>query len=322
VNLVADIEIARPPFRKIKWLPRDIEADRRPDGSVIIRSRVALGAYETHIPVYLARHAREIPDQVWLAQRRGPERRWHKVTFAEAKRIVDSLTQGLLDLRLDHDRPLAILSGNSLEHAFVTLAGMQARIPVAPFSPAYSLLSQDHEKLKAIFSFLRPGIVFVQDGVAFERALQALDLKDTPIVCVDRPPTSLTSLSFSELAGTRPTSAVEDSVAKITGDTVARLMLTSGSTGMPKVVINTQRMMCANVMMGQQTTIRGPEESAGVMLDWMPWSHVMAGNAVFNSVLAYGSELYLDEGRPIPGMFERPFEICATSRQPFMPVLR
>src|SRR5271165_2242168 len=159
------------------------------------------GAYETHIPVYLARHATENPDRIWLAQRRGPERRWHRVTFAEGKRVVDSVTQGLLDLRLDYDRPLAILSGNSLEHAFVTLAGMQARIAVAPLSPAYSLLSQDHEKLKAIFSLLRPGIVFVEDGVAFERALDALDLKDASIVCVDRPPTSLTSVSFSELAG-------------------------------------------------------------------------------------------------------------------------
>ena|SRR5271165_1461894 len=98
------------------------------------------GAYETHIPVYLARHATENSDRIWLAQRRGPERRWHRVTFAESKRVVDSVTQGLLDLRLDYDRPLAILSGNSLEHAFVTLAGMQARIPVAPLSPAYSLL--------------------------------------------------------------------------------------------------------------------------------------------------------------------------------------
>ena len=260
MDLVAAIEISKPPFRKINWLPRDIEADRRTDGSVIIRSHIPLGAYETHIPVYLARHATENPDRIWLAQRRGPERRWHRVTFAEGKRVVDSLTQGLLDLRLDHDRPLAILSGNSLEHAFVTLAGMQARIPVAPLSPAYSLLSQDHEKLKAIFSLLRPGIVFVQDGVAFERALDALDLKDASIVCVDRPPTSLTSVSFSELAGARPTSAVEDSLAKITGDTVAKLMLTSGSTGMPKVVINTQRMMCANVTMGQQTIVRDPEE--------------------------------------------------------------
>lgn len=295
------VETRKPPFREINWLARDIEADRRPDGSVIIRSRVPLDPYETHLPVYLARHAAEIPDRVWLAQRRGPERRWRRVTFAEAKRIVDSLTQGLLDLRLDRDRPLAILSGNSLEHAFMTLAAMQARIPVAPLSPAYSLLSQDHAKLKAIVSLLRPGVVFVQDGVAFERALHALDLKDAPIVCVDRPPSSPPSVAFSELAGARPTSAVEDSLAAITGDTVGKLMLTSGSTGMPKAVIHTQRMLCANVTMTMQTIV---DQAPGVILEWMPWSHAMAGNAVFNSVLAYGSELYLDEGRPIPGLFD------------------
>ena len=210
MNRIAGIENAKPPFRKTNWLPRDIEADRRPDGSVIIRSRIPLNSYETYIPVYLARHAREIPDRIWLAQRRGPDRQWRKVTFAEGKRIVDCLTQALLDLNLDPDRPLAILSGNSLEHAFMTMAAMQARIPVAPLSPAYSLLSQDHGKLKAIFALLRPGAVFVQDGIAFERALVALDLKGAPIVCVDRPPACLSSLSFSELANTQPTSAVEE----------------------------------------------------------------------------------------------------------------
>lgn len=280
---IADVEGAKPPFRKIKWLARDIEADRRPDGSVIVRSRIPLDPYETSIPARLARHAAESPDKAWLAQRRGPERQWRKITYAEAKRTIDSLTQALLNLRLEEGRPLAVLSGNSLEHALMAFAGMQARIPVAPMSAAYSLLSQDHEKLKAIFALIRPGVVFVQDGIAFEKALAALDLKGAPIVCVDRPPSSLASLAFNALAATPPTPAVEASIAKITGDTVGKLLFTSGSTGMPKAVVNTQRMMCANVAMGQQFRPRAPDDPRGVLLDWMPWSHSMGGNAIFHN---------------------------------------
>ena len=294
----------KPAFRKVDWLARDIETTRRADGTIVMRSRIALDPYEMHVPAYLARWAIERPDHVWLAQRRGPDRAWSKITYAQGKRTVDALTQALLDRGLGPDRPVAILSGNSLEHAMLTQAAMQARAPAAPISPAYSLMSEDHLKLKTIFARIRPGLVLVQDGVAFAKALAALDLDGVTVVHVDRPLSGIESVAFSDLAATPVTADVAASVAAIDGDTVGKLLFTSGSTGMPKGVINTQRMMCANVTMSRQSRPRGADDPPGVLLDWMPWNHTMGGNAMFNSALADGSTLYIDDGRPVPGLFD------------------
>ena len=153
--------LTKPAFRKIEWLPRDIAVDRRADGVIVLKSRIPLDPYEPHIPASLAKWAAERPDHIWLAQRRGPERQWRKVSYGEAKRTVDALTQALLDMNVPEGRPIAILSGNSLEHALMTQAAMQARIPAAPVSPAYSLMSQDHAKLKYLFGLVKPAVVMV-----------------------------------------------------------------------------------------------------------------------------------------------------------------
>ena len=293
-----------PPFRKIAWLARDIAAERRPDGIIVLKSRIPLQPYLDHLPAYLDKWAKERPGRTWLAQRRGPLRHWFDVSYAQAKRQVDSLTQALLDLRLGEGRPLAILSGNSIEHALITLAAMQAGIPAAPISPAYSLLSQDHAKLKAVFELIRPAAVFVQDGPPFTRALAALDLGATPMIHVERPPQALASRAFADLAATPVTGAVAESVAAVTPDTVGKLLMTSGSTGTPKAVINTQRMMCANVAMTSQIRPRQADDPLPVLLDWTPWNHTMGGNALFNGVLAEGATLYIDDGRPQPGLID------------------
>jgi feruloyl-CoA synthase len=294
----------QPPFRKITWLPRDIAVEHRSDGVLVLRSRIPLQPYARHLPAFLERWAIERPNRIWLAQRRGAQRQWYKLSYTHAKRTVDALTQALLDLNLDADRPLAILSGNSIEQGLMTMASMQARLAAAPISPAYSLLSQDHAKLKTIFRLIRPGVIFVQDGVAFDHALAALDLEGVTVVHVDRPPLGCRSLAFVDLANTTVTSAVAETVAAIEPDTVGKLLFTSGSTGMPKAVINTQRMMCANLAMVQQARPSGPNDPPQVLLDWMPWSHTMGGNAAFNLLLAEGGTLYIDEGRPQPGLFD------------------
>src|SRR6202048_3776495 len=166
--------LTKPAFRKIEWLQRDSPIERRPDGVIILKSRIPLMAYEKHIPASLAKWAKEAPDRTWLAQRTGSERQWRKLSYGEAKRSVDALTQGLLDLGLEPGRPVAILSGNSIEHALMTQAAMQARFPAAPVSPAYSLMSQDHLKLKYLFDLIKPKVVMVQDGPTFAKALAAL----------------------------------------------------------------------------------------------------------------------------------------------------
>jgi feruloyl-CoA synthase len=292
------------PFKKIAWLPRDISAERRPDGVVVLASRTPLQPYARHLPALLAKWAAERPDQTWLAQRRGPQRHWYRLTFAQAARKVDALTQALLDLKIENDRTIAILSGNSIEHALITLAAMQARIPAAPISPAYSLMSQDHAKLKDVFRLLNPGAIFMQDGPPFDRALAALDIEGLPLIHVVRPPHNRTSLAFDDLVETNVTPAVAQSIEAITPQTIGKLLLTSGSTGTPKAVINTQEMMCANVAMTSQIRPRQPEDPAQILLDWTPWNHTMGGNSLFNAVLADGATLYIDDGRPQPGLID------------------
>jgi len=293
----------KPPFRKIDWLARDIAVERRPDGVIVLKSRFALQAYAPHLPALLAKWAEQRPDRTWLAQRSGPDRQWRKLTYAEAKHTVDALTQGLLNLGLAPGQTVAILSGNSIAHALMTQAAMQARLPVAPISPAYSLMSQDHAKLKYLFGLVKPALVLVQDGQAFARALAALDLTGATVVHVDRPAEGIPSIPFADLAATPVTAEVAASIAGITPQTTGKLLFTSGSTGMPKAVINTQQMMCANVAMASQVR-RYPDGQQAVYLDWMPWNHTMGGNALFNSLLNDGGTLYIDDGRPTPGLFD------------------
>src|SRR5262249_6188740 len=296
--------LTKPAFRKIEWLPRDIAVERRPDRTVILKSRIPLQPYETHIPASLAKWAKQAPERIWLAQRGGPDRQWRKVSYGEAKRTVDALTQGLLNLGIDEGRPVAILSGNSVEHALMTQAAMQARLPAAPVSPAYSLASQDHAKLKYLFDLVNPAIVMVYDGPSCDKASRALDLAGVVVVPVARPCDGIESVGFADLAATPVTSDVVESIAKISLDTVGKLLFTSGSTGMPKAVINTQEMMCANVAMLIQAQPLDPNWPAPTILDWMPWSHTMGGNGVFNRVLVDGGTFYIDDGRPMPGQFD------------------
>jgi len=296
--------LTKPAFRKIEWLERDIAVERRPDGVIVLKSRIPLKPYEKHIPASLAKWAKEAPNRIWLAQRAGADRQWRKLSYGEAKRTVDALTQALLDLKLAPASPVAILSGNSIEHALMTMASMQARLPAAPVSPAYSLMSQDHVKLKYLFNLISPAVVLVQDGPTFEKALRALDLNGVTVVHVARPCEGIPSIAFADLVATSVKEDVANSIAEIRPDTVGKLLFTSGSTGMPKAVINTQAMMCANAAMMMQARPRDSDAPQATYLDWMPWNHTMGGNALFNPVLTEGGTLYIDDGRPLPGQIE------------------
>ncbi|MGM4904159.1 AMP-binding protein [Tardiphaga sp. 866_E4_N2_1] len=304
MNPQAAAVLTKPAFRKIHWMERDIDVERRPDGVIVMKSLIPLMPYETHLPASLAKWAKERPDHTWLAQRAGDDRQWRRLSYGEAKRTADALTQALLDMKLAADGPVAILSGNSIEHALMTMAAMQARHPAAPVSPAYSLMSQDHAKLKYLFDLIKPVAVMVQDGPTFQKALDALDLTDIKIIHVARPPTGIASTAYADMVATMVTPTVDASLAQIMPDTVGKLLFTSGSTGMPKAVINTQRMMTANAAMMMQTRPRDPNAQPPVYLDWMPWNHTMGGNALFNPLLIDGGTLYIDDGRPMPGMID------------------
>lgn len=290
-------------FLPLPFLVRDIEISQREDGVLLMRSRIPLGATQPHLPAVLRRHARERAQRPWLVQRRaGGE--WVSLGYGQAQQQVDAVTQWLLSLDLP-GRSVMVLSGNSLEHAVFEMAAMQARMPYVPVTPAYSLLSTDHAKLRAMVALMDPAVVFVQSGRLYAQALGALDLGGRRVVQVDDPVPLPGTAAWSHLLQTRPGAQVQNSVATIGPDTVAKVLFTSGSTGVPKAVPITQQMLCATMAMHAANVTRTADTPDSVLLEWLPWSHVAGGTAIFNSVLEDGGTMYLDDGRPAPGEFEK-----------------
>ena len=237
--------------------------------------------------MHWAHHA---PERTLYAERAGEA--WRRVSYREALAAARSLGQAMLDLGLGPDRPLMILSGNSIDHALLALAAMHVGVPVAPISPAYSLMSSDHAKLRLLAGIVGPGAVYVADRGAFGHALAALEL-EVPVLDPAR---------VADLRTTAPT-RVDAAFAAVTGDTIAKLLFTSGSTGVPKAVINTQRMLCAN----QAALASGwafLSERPPVIVDWLPWSHTFGANHNANLILTHGGTLYIDGGKPAPGAFD------------------
>lgn len=291
-------------------MPRIIKTERRDNGDLIISCAQAPDPAPPHIPFLLSSAADSYPDRVWLAERRGADAAWTRVTYQEAKRRVDRLTQGLLELKLT--RPvIAILSGNSIEHALLSIAAMQASIAVAPISQSYSAPNSDFIKLRAMLDVIEPGAIFVQDMATYRPAIEALGDKNLQVIFAqaDAGPSVGPLVSIEALARTAPGPEVARAIKAIQPDTIAKFLFTSGSTGAPKAVIHTQTVLTANVVMQRQVQPRDPETRRPVIvLDWLPWSHVMGGNAVFNGILADAGTLHIDEGRPIPHLFGKTIE--------------
>jgi feruloyl-CoA synthase len=292
-----------PEFVPVNFLPAKVDLERRADGVLVLRSPEPLAPYARCLGEYLEKWAKERPDQIYLAQRDGEG--WRRMTYRGVLRRVRRIATALLQRNLSSSRPVAILSENSIEHALLALAGMHVGIPVVPISAAYSLMSRDFNKLRKVFSLLKPGLVFVEDGRRFAASLAALsDYDFEPVIARNgeataRPATSLASLEEREDAP-----AVDRAFAGIGPDTIAKFLLTSGSTGEPKAVINTQRMLCSNQQAHAQCWpfLTCPPL---VIVDWLPWNHTMAGNNNFGTALVHGGSYYIDEGRPLPGLIEK-----------------
>jgi feruloyl-CoA synthase len=281
--------------------PPDVTVERRPDGALLVCSPHPLGSYPRAMTDWLDHWAKVAPDRVLVAERAGAG--WRKVTYAEARAAARSIAQGLIARGLDGERPVAILSGNSVDHALVGLGAMIAGVPYAPVSPPYSLVARDFAKLRSIIAVLTPGLVFVSDGAPFAAAIEAAAPKDVEVVTCANPPATRPSASLESLLAKRAGPEVDAAQATVGPDTVAKLLFTSGSTGAPKGVINTHRMMTSNQAMLKAVT---PSHSAEppVLIDWLPWSHTFGGNNNFNLVLANGGSYYIDEGKPLPGAIE------------------
>ncbi len=269
-------------------------------GAIYARCPQPLGPYPTAITERLDYWAETTPDHIFLA-RRDDGGTWNTVTFGAMHARVRAVAQALLDRRLSANRPVVILSGNSIEHAVLALASMYAGVMYAPIAPAYSLLAREFTTLRAVWQSLGPGMVFAAEGDRYERALAAVAGGTEVVTCSPSP--SMRTTSFAELASTRATSGVDDANRRVTGDTIAKILYTSGSTGRPKGVINTQRMLCSNQEM-LRTVLPLLADEPPVLCDWLPWNHTFGGNHNFGLVLYNGGTLYIDDGKPTPGAFE------------------
>ncbi len=281
--------------------PPHVAVERRADGAMIVKSPEPLAAYPRSMTDWLDHWALAAPDRVFLAER--VEGAWRRVTYAEARDIARRIAQAILDRGLSPERPIAILSGNSVDHALIGLGAMIAGVPYAPVSQPYSLVAKDYGKLKTILDVLTPGLVYVSDGARFTLALAAGVAKDVEVVAGANPPKAWPTTNFAAFIAKPAGPEVDAAHARVGPDTVAKLLFTSGSTGSPKGVINTQRMMTSN-----QAMLKGVNPSyhmvAPVLVDWLPWSHTFGGNNNFNLVLSAGGSYYIDDGRPLPGAIE------------------
>ena len=270
---------------------------------------VALNPYPERLTDRLQHWARQRPDQVWMA-RREPLRSadgkisfgdWQSVTYAQAWARARAIAQGLIARGLSAERPVLILSENSLEHGLLALGCLVAGVPFVPTSPAYSLISTDYDKLKHVVRTVTPGLVFASDADRYGRAIHAIAGDDMEVLLVNGELEGRASTRFADLLATPVTDAVDAAMAATGPDTIAKFLFTSGSTKLPKAVINTQRMLCANQeQVAQAMTVMAEGEL--VLVDWLPWNHTFGGNQNFGMVVYHGGTMYIDDGKPTPAL--------------------
>ena len=287
----------------LDWLaPAQTEKEDRADGSFVLRSKQKLQPYARCIGDWVEHWAQATPDSIVLAERAG-DGQWRKLSWQQLRTQLGAVAQGLLNLQLPPGRPIAILSDNSIDHAVLMLAAMHVGLQPATISSAYSRLSQDHQRLRSILQTLQPALIYASDAATYAKAMQCCDVGAKFVLSqgADDVPGAM---AFSQLQQTAETAQVMARFAQIQPDDHAKYLLTSGSTGSPKVVINTHRMLCANQQMMVQVWPFLKEEKP-VLLDWLPWSHTFGSNHNFNMVLANGGTMYIDDGRPVPGLIEK-----------------
>jgi feruloyl-CoA synthase len=290
------------PLRAVKLGRADVVIERRGDGVILMRSPHALPAYPRMLSERLAHWATVAPDRVFLAQRDAVAG-WRTMSYAQSLTAVRGLAAALLQRGLSAARPMAILSGNDIEHALLGLAAMHVGIPYAPISVPYSVLSQDFGKLNTIMEILSPGLVFAANGNAFARAIAAVLPRRIEVAVTVNPLADRTTTAFAALLQTPATAEVDKAQARVEPDQPAKILFTSGSTGRPKGVENTHRMLCANQAM-IRAALPFVADEPPTLIDWLPWSHTFGSNHNFGLVLDNGGSLYIDEGKPLPGFIE------------------
>ena len=290
-------------LRPVRMGAMHAAGEQRPDGTIYVRSLERLGDYPRSMTDRLDEWANKTPDAVFVADR-DDTGGWRTITYAEASRTIRSLAQAMLEANLSAQHPLLILSGNEIEHALLGYAAMLIGVPHAPVSPSYSLLSKDFAKLRHIVGLMEPGMVYASDGARFADAIAATIAPEIPLVVRKNPPAGRKARLFEELAATLPTTAVAAANATVTPDTIAKFLFTSGSTGMPKAVITTQRMLTCNQEM-IRTALAFLADEPPVLVDWMPWNHTAGGSHNLGIALYNGGSFYIDDGLATPEGIKR-----------------
>jgi feruloyl-CoA synthase len=282
--------------------PRTVRIDFD-DGSFALRSPMALKPYARCIGEWVERWARETPDALAFAERDESGEGWRRLDYRALRQAVGAVAQALLDLKLPEGKPIAILSDNSIDHAVLMLAAMHIGRTACSLSSAYSRMAKDPSRLHGMLQALQPALVYASDAKVYGGALAGCGVEAVAVFSRNAD-AHAGALPFAQLLEASETPAVMQAYQAVLPDTHAKYLLTSGSTGKPKVVINTHRMLCANQQMMAQTW-RFLTQEKPVLVDWLPWSHTFGANHNLNMVLCHGGALYIDEGRPAPGLIEK-----------------
>jgi feruloyl-CoA synthase len=290
------------PLRPISFGDPAVTVDRRGDGTIYLRPKMALGEYPVRLTDRLHYWARAKPNRIFMAERAAGDG-WRQISYAELLTSSRRIASALLERGLSAERPIVILSGNSIDHALLAFGALYAGIPFCPVSPAYSLISKDYGKLGFAMKLLTPGLVFADDAAKFADALCANVSDKTEIVASHGSVPGRDVTMLNDLLATPERPSLDAAHDAIGPDTIAKFLLTSGSTGNPKAVVNTQRMICANqAMIGE--TMAFLKDEPPVIVDWLPWNHTFGGNHNIGLTLYNGGSMYLDAGKPMPGGIE------------------
>jgi feruloyl-CoA synthase len=287
------------------WEPV-VRSETRADGTTLVWTEEKLGTYPRCITERFMEWAEKVPDRVWMAEPH-PDGRLTEMTFSRAAAMIRAIGAALVARGLSPERPLLILSGNSIAHALMALGAQHVGVPSAAIAPAYSLTGGDYLKLRDVVAQLTPGMVFADRAEVFAPAIEAVIDADIPVVTLEGSMTGRDCIAFKEIAATPVTEEMQAAHASVDLDTVAKFLFTSGTTGSPKAVIQTQRMICANAQMDAQSYYF-MSKTPPVIVDWAPWNHTASGNRVFHMAIYFGGTYYIDDGRPTPDGIGRTIE--------------
>jgi len=293
------------PLRPVRFFSPDVALTRRDDRAYLMRSLEPLADYDNRIGDWLDRWAQKAPDRTFLVEQTSSGERI--ISYSEAHEEALALAEGLLSYELGPDRPLAILATNSIDHALVMLAALYIGIPIAPIAPAYALQSTDYKKLSHSFRLLTPGLLVVEDGALYRHAVEQSLEPDIPTIALRNASPKMRTVRALRGEGRRR-DAVRAAAARVGRETIAKYLFTSGSTGMPKAVINTHGMICSNSQMKRQVAPFLADEPP-IMVDWAPWNHTAGGNSNLSIILHNGGTLYIDRGKPTPALFGLSLEL-------------